>query len=75
MQLPSMIRYGSKPYRALKQTRFLLSPMMSHLRTFGHAVAYPPNQVFIGNLDPDELWNFPTPWYKNPVSRYFAMGK
>jgi hypothetical protein len=73
--LPSMIRCGSKPYRELKHAPSLLSPMMSHLRTFDQAVAYPPNQVFIGNLDPDELWNFPSPWYKNPVPNASRWGK
>jgi hypothetical protein len=65
--LPSMIGCGSKPYGELKHTRFLLFPIMSPSRTFDQAVAYPLNQVFIGNLDPDELWNFPSSCYKNPV--------
>jgi betaine reductase len=73
--LPSMIRYGSKPYRELKHNPSLLLPMISHLRTFDQAVTYPPNQVFIGNLDPDELWDFPSPWYKNPIPNASRRGE
>ena len=32
-------------------------------RTYEEMVSYPPNQVFIGNLDPDELPE--KPWFKN----------
>ena len=73
--LPSMIRYGSKPYRELKHNPSLLLPIISHLRTFDQAVTYPPNQVFIGNLDPDELWDFPSPWYKNPIPNASRRGE
>ena len=30
-------------------------------------MAYPPNQVYIGNLTPEELAEIPQPWYANPV--------
>jgi hypothetical protein len=76
--LPSMVRYGSKPCRELKHVPSLLPSMINHLRTFDQAVIYPPNQVFIGNVDPDELWNFASPWYKNPIpnaSRWGAFGE
>jgi len=78
VHLPSLIRYGSKPQRELKHNPSLLLPMINHLRTFDQAVAYPPNQVFIGNLDPDELWTYPSPWYKNPIpdaSRWGEFGE
>ena len=73
--LPSMIRYGSKPYRELKHDPSILQPMISHLRPFDQAVAYPPNQVFIGNVDPDELWTAPSPWYKNPIPNASRWGE
>ena len=73
--LPSLIRYGSKPYRELNHEPSLLLPIINHLRTFEQAVAYAPNQVFIGNLDPDELWNFPSPWYKNPIPNASRWGE
>ncbi|NPV89482.1 MAG: glycine reductase [Firmicutes bacterium] len=37
------------------------------LRGYGEAVGYAPNQVFIGNLSPDDLKGIPRPWYLNPV--------
>lgn len=73
--MPSMIRYGSKPCRELKHDSSLLPPIISHLRSFDQAVAYAPNQVFIGNLDPDELWNFSSPWYKNPIPNASRWGE
>jgi hypothetical protein len=73
--LPSMIRYGSKSYRELKHEPSSLLPIINHLRTFDQGVAYAPNQVFIGNLDPDELWNFPSPCYKNPISNALRSGE
>ena len=73
--VPSMIRYGSKPCREIRHEPSQLQPILSHLRPFEQAVAYPPNQVFIGNLDPDELWSAPSPWYRNPVSNASRWGE
>jgi len=76
--VPSLIRYGSKPYREIKHDASSLQPILSHLRSFEQAVAYPPDQVFIGNVDPDELWNVPSPWYKHPfpnASRWGEFGE
>ncbi len=49
---PDLVRYGSKPERELKMDDELLPLMEKHLRSFEDAVAYSPNQVFIGNLTP-----------------------
>ena len=54
--VPSMIRYGSKPSREIAGSPAILPLLLEHLFTFEQAVAYPPNQVFIGNLDPDDLF-------------------
>jgi betaine reductase len=43
-------------------------------RNFEKAVSYPPNQVFIGNLDPDDLLRIPSPWYKNPTNNSSRWG-
>jgi len=72
--VPSMIRHGSKPSREIEKNPSLLSPILDHLLTFDHAVAYPPNQVFVGNLDPDDLRYIPSPWYQNPVSNASRWG-
>ena len=65
--VPSMVRHGSKPSREIIKDPSILTPILSHLEDFNQAVAYPPNQVFIGNLDPDELRQIPSPWYQHPV--------
>ena len=76
--VPSMIRYGSKPSREIGKDPSSLSPILNHLQTFDQAVAYPPNQVFIGNLYPDDLLQISSPWYKNPIpdsSRWGTFGE
>ncbi len=60
--VPDLVRYGSKPAR--EQRRF--EEVAGSLRTFDEAVAYPPNQVFIGNLRPETLWEMPRPWWQDP---------
>lgn len=61
--VPSMVRYGSKPFREITKDVSLLKNILSHLWTYEQALAYPPNQVFIGNLDPDDLLKIQAPWY------------
>lgn len=76
--VPSMIRHGSKPSRELEQDPSLLASILSHSWTFDKAVAYPPNQVFIGNLDPDDLLKMSGPWHQNLIpnaSRWGAFGE
>jgi len=73
-----MIRHGSKPSREIGKDPSLLKLLLDHLWIFKDAVAYPPNQVFIGNLDPDDLLHVPSPWYKNPIpnsSRWGPFGE
>jgi hypothetical protein len=73
--VPSLVRYGSKPCREIQKDTNLLAPILNHLSTFESALTYPPNQVFIGNLDPDDLVNkFPQPWYKNLAQGYSRWG-
>ncbi len=72
--VPSMIRHGSKPSRDIPESPTLLENVLSHLNPFEEAVAYPPNQVFIGNLDPDDLLDIPTPWYQTAFRMPPARG-
>lgn len=65
VHVPSLVRYGSKPYREIIKDPSVLTSIISHLRSFDQAVRYPPNQVYIGSIDPDELGNLPYPWYQN----------
>jgi glycine/sarcosine/betaine reductase complex component C subunit beta len=58
---PDLVRHGSKPTR--EDAADQIKPS---LRTFEDALAYPPHQVFIGNLAPDALWEIERPWWRNP---------
>ena len=64
---PDLVRYGSKPVREIGREPALLPEIDRALRPWREVVAYPPNQVFIGNLDPRELDSIPRPWYENPL--------
>ena len=72
VHVPDFVRYGSKPYRdILVNGGFeggLEKKINGAVRSYEEAVAYPPNQVFIGNLHPDALHGIPQPWYAHPVS-------
>ena len=72
--VPGMIRHGSKPSREIVKEKSLLSSVLGHLRSFDEALAYPPNQAFIGNIEPESLWTAPAPWYKNPVPNASRWG-
>ena len=68
--VPDLVRYGSKPSRESHQ----LEALTSTLRSFDEAVAYPPNQVFIGNLAPSTLWDVPRDWWRHPVEAATPVG-
>ncbi len=63
---PGLVAHGSKPTRELlkegPESR-LLSTICEHLRTYDQAVAYAPNQAFIGNIRPEALFDRPRPWW------------
>ncbi len=69
--VPDFVRYGSKPIRDIATNGGLGGDLekriYDHVRSFADAVAYPPNQVFIGNLTPDCLRDIPEPWYEHLV--------
>ena len=71
IHVPNFVRYGSKPIRDIAMGGgpggSLEEKILSHIRTFEDAVAYPPNQVFIGNMHPDQLNDVPQPWYGHLV--------
>lgn len=72
---PDLVRYGSKPWREIAQNPALGERLRSHLRPFEAAAAYPPNQVFVGNLRPDALHEVPEPWYAHPVPEAGPHGR
>jgi hypothetical protein len=76
--VPSLVRHGSKPSREIAKDPASLNRVIQHLHPWESAVAYPPNQVFIGNLAPEDLEKTATPWYQHPVfgaSRWGAFGE
>jgi len=46
-----------------------------HLRNFDEFVNYAPNQVYIGNLRPEDLNNYEMPWYDKDVENAQKEGK
>lgn len=52
-----------------------LKELPQHLRPFADAVAYPPNQVYIGNLRPRDLDGIERPWYGHPTVDATREGK
>ena len=58
-----LVRYGSKPRREPQR----LDGLERALRSYDEAVAYAPNQVFIGALAPEDLWTRPRNWWQHPV--------
>lgn len=55
-----------------------LKELPSHIRTYEDAVAYWPNQVYIGNAHPDSLNDLPFPYFNEKMSdakRYGQFGE
>src|SRR5499426_2121627 len=65
---PSFVRLGSKPLRVLREVKQPIEYLKVHLRDWDAALAYAPNQVFIGNLGVDDLAARPTPWHRHPLA-------
>ncbi len=65
---PGLVQHGSKPSRELPTAPELLEPQLrAALRQFEAVAGYAPNQVFIGNLPPEALWEQPQPWWAHPL--------
>ena len=60
---PSLVRYGSKPFRESKARAEFLSDLMGSLWSYDKACRYLPNQVFIGSQPPTRLWEVEQPWF------------
>ena len=52
-----------------------LKKLNEHLRPFNKAVEYPPNQVYIGQITPDELKGYEFPWYDKAVKGANRFGR
>jgi betaine reductase len=63
IHVPGLVRYGSKPRREILKDAAVGNRLHEAQRSFEQAVAYPPNQTFIGNLSPEQLAATPRPWF------------
>lgn len=72
---PDLVRYGSKPTREIPKDSGLLDRLTAHLRSYEEAVAYPPHQVFVGNVRPEKLWDIEQPWFRNPLNSAARFGQ
>lgn len=52
-----------------------LKVLKNHIRTYDEVVKYPPNQVYIGNITPDELSKYEMPWYNKETPNASKYGK
>ncbi|HHV38081.1 MAG TPA: glycine reductase [Tepidimicrobium sp.] len=52
-----------------------LKKLPNHLRSFDEAVNYIPNQVYIGNMRPEDLENYEQPWYDKLLEDASRDGK
>ena len=60
---PSLVRYGSKPFRESKAQPEFLAELTRGLWSYDKACRYLPNQVFIGSQPPARLWEVEQPWF------------
>lgn len=58
----------SGPSESAEENKKFLDAIPKHLRSFNDVVNYPPNQVYIGNMEPEDLASIPTPWYEHGKS-------
>lgn len=72
---PDLVRYGSKPSREIAANPALGKELKRKLRSFDAATAYPPHQVFIGNIQPQDLSRLQTPWHENPLEGAVPKGR
>ena len=52
-----------------------LKEIKNNFRSYEDVVSYPPNQAYIGNLEPEELDNYAQPWYDKKVEGANRYGK
>ena len=63
---PSLLIYGHALQEDMKEgADKSLDLLLPHLRKYKEAVNYLPNQVYIGNLEPEVLGDYDQPWWDN----------
>jgi betaine reductase len=73
--VPDLVRYGSKPLREIRAHPVLGEQLKKRLRDFNAATGYAPNQVYIGNLAPEQLSELPKPWYEKLIEGVTPQGR
>ena len=73
---PGLARHGSKPRRELPRDPDVARDFLDSLRTFDQAVAYPPNQAYLGAVHPRALPERPWVGAVQPdASRFCPFGE
>ncbi|MDP6667729.1 MAG: glycine/sarcosine/betaine reductase complex component C subunit beta [Dehalococcoidia bacterium] len=62
---PGLVRYGSKPTRDIEANASAEDEIIAGLRSYERAAAYLPNVVYLGGIQPDEMWDIERPWFNN----------
>lgn len=64
-----LLHYGTTPSmeRRLHPESDYLAKLPQHLRSYEAALAYPPNQAYLGRIAPEALTAIPRPWYDQAV--------
>ena len=52
-----------------------LNELPKHIRSYEQALGYAPNQVYIGNMKPQELKNYEMPWFDKDIEKAWRFGK
>lgn len=78
---PDMIMHNGTTQTTEKQSNpdsDYLKKVPNHIRSYEEVVSYPPNQVYIGKLKPEDLRDYEMPWYNKQVEgadRYSKFGE
>jgi len=75
---PDMILHNGTTQTVEKQNNpdsEYLKKVPEHIRSYEDVVAYAPNQVYIGNMTPDDLLKIEKPWYDKPVASANRFGR
>ncbi|SNT30173.1 betaine reductase [Anaerovirgula multivorans] len=75
---PDMIMHSGTTQTTEKQSNpnsEYLKKVPNHIRSYEEVVMYPPNQVYIGKLKPEDLRDYEMPWYDKKVEGADRYGK
>ena len=74
--VPGLVPHGSKPARLIAENSAANARIRAALRSYHDAVAYPPNQAFVGGLHPQSMGE--RPWLGRPLpgaARFTPFGE